>query len=264
MNIAITDVADRRLDDYRHLTDVALRRRLEPANGLFIAEGEVVVRRAVQAGYVPRSLLLLDRYCQLASLAGGAPVFLGGADVLESLTGFDVHRGVLAAMERRAQQPAAVLLGSARRVLVLEDMNNPTNVGAVFRCAAALGMDAVLLSPRCADPLYRRAVRVSMGAVFAVPYARLDGWPASLRSVRADGYRVLGLTPNPAAVPLDSLRCEDGERLALLLGAEGAGLSAEALRHAELRVRIPMAAGVDSLNVAAAAAVACFLVGHRD
>jgi len=148
--------------------------------------------------------------------------------------------------------------------LVLEDMNNPTNVGAVFRCAAALGMDAVLLSPRCADPLYRRAVRVSMGAVFAVPYARLDGWPASLRSVREDGYRVLGLTPDPAAVPLDSLRCEDGERLALLLGAEGAGLSAEALRHAELRVRIPMAAGVDSLNVAAAAAVACFLVGHRD
>jgi len=263
MNIAITDVADRRLDDYRHLTDVALRRRLEPANGLFIAEGEVVVRRAVQAGYVLRSLLLLDRYRQLASLAGGAPVFLGGADVLESLTGFDVHRGVLAAMERRAQQPAAVLLGSARRVLVLEDMNNPTNVGAVFRCAAALGMDAVLLSPRCADPLYRRAVRVSMGAVFAVPYARLDGWPASLRSVREDGYRVLGLTPDPAAVPLDSLRCEDGERLALLLGAEGAGLTAEALRHAELRVRIPMAAGVDSLNVAAAAAVACFLVGHR-
>ncbi len=262
MPIAIAAVSDPRLDDYRQLTDVALRRRLEPAGGMFIAEGEVVFRRAVAAGYAVRSVLALPRYAaDLEPLGGGAPVFCGGPDVLAAIAGFDVHRGVLAVMERRPLPEAETLLRAGTRLLVLEDLNNPTNVGAVFRCAAALGMDAVLLSPRCADPLYRRAVRVSMGAVLAVPYARLGDWPAELAGVRAAGFQVLALTPDPQATALAAPGSPTA-RLALMLGAEGPGLSAAARRGASCAVRIPMAPGVDSLNVAAAAAIACFLVGH--
>jgi tRNA G18 (ribose-2'-O)-methylase SpoU len=254
--------SDPRLDDYRRLTDVALRQRQEPAHGLFIAEGEWVVRRAVAGGYQVRSMLLLDRYvADLEPLAGGAPVFTGPPDVLAAITGFDVHRGVLAAMGRRPLAEPAALLSASHRLLILEDVNNPTNAGAVFRCAAALGIDAVLLSPRCADPLYRRAVRVSMGAVLAVPYARLPDWPAQLADVRRAGYRLLALTPDPTARPLTAPPSAQ-ERVALLLGAEGPGLTALARAQADLAVRIPMAAGVESLNVAAAAAIGCFLVGR--
>ncbi len=250
--------------DYVRLTDVALRRRVEPRHGLFIAEGELVVRRAVESGYPVRSLLLQERYAdRLSSLAGSAPVYVATPEVLAAITGFDVHRGVLAAMGRRPLPDAASVLASSARVVVLEGMNNSTNVGAVFRCAAALGIDAVLLSPRCADPLYRRSVRVSMGAVFAVPHARLDPWPGALELARAHGYRLLALTPDPSATPLEALDVELAPRLAILLGAEGSGLTNAALELADDRVRIPMAAGVDSLNVAAAAAVACYVVGHR-
>jgi tRNA G18 (ribose-2'-O)-methylase SpoU len=166
-------------------------------------------------------------------------------------------------MNRKPLSDAFDVAAGARRLLVLEEVNNHTNVGAILRAAAALGVDAVLLDPRSADPLYRRSVKVSMGAVFAVPWARLPGWPASLDRLRDLGFTVLALTPDPAAVPLDELPAAASERVALVLGAEGPGLSPGALAAADLRVRIPMSAGVDSLNVAAAAAVACYAISRQ-
>lgn len=262
----VADPDDPRLRDYRSLTDVALRRLLEPAGGLFIAEGALVIERALAAGYALRSVLTapewLDR--MRPALAGSAaPVYVGSPALLEAITGFHVHRGALAAVHRKPLPHPAELLGSARRVVVLEDTVSHTNLGAVFRSAAALGMDAVLLSPSCADPLYRRAVRVSMGTVFAVPYARIERWPHGLADLKDQGFRVLALTPGDDATPLDALRLAPDERVAVLLGTEGPGLSARALDAAGEKVRIPMAAGVDSLNVAAAAAVAFWVVGRR-
>ncbi|TDC66983.1 TrmH family RNA methyltransferase [Streptomyces hainanensis] len=262
--IAVTDPADPRLADYTDLTDVALRRRREPAEGLFMAEGEKVVRRALAAGYPMRSLLLTARWVEalrdvIDSTA--APVYLVSPELAERVTGFHVHRGALAAMGRRPLPPAAELLAGARRLAVLEAVNDHTNVGAVFRGAAALGLDGVLLSPDCADPLYRRSVKVSMGAVFSLPYARLDQWPAGLAEVRAAGFRLLALTPDARAVDIAAeLRGSGGGRLALMLGAEGTGLTHGALAAADAWVRIPMSHGVDSLNVAAAAAVAFYAV----
>jgi tRNA G18 (ribose-2'-O)-methylase SpoU len=262
----ITDPDDERIADYRALTDVELRTRWEPPNGLFIAEGELVLRRALRAGYAPRSFLLdAKRVDQLADLAGiGAPVYAAGQDLLERATGFHVHRGVLGSFHRRPARPAAEVLAAARRVAVLEDLNNHTNLGAIFRGAAALGIDGVLLSPSCADPLYRRSVRVSMGEVFAVPYAKLEPWPAALAQLRAAGFTVLALTPATDATPIHRLSAAQRERPALLLGAEGPGLSGQALRVSDQRVRIPMRRGVDSLNVAAAAAVAFWELGRDD
>lgn len=263
--MAVTDPADDRLADYRELTDVALRTRYEPPHGLFIAEGELVLRRALRAGYQPRSVLLdSKRYEQLAVLLAGvaAPVYTAEQPVLEKLTGFHVHRGILASFHRRSLPTAAEVLAAARRVLILEDVNNHTNIGAIFRAAAGLGTDGVLLSPSCADPLYRRSVRVSMGEVFAVPYARLEPWPAALDTVRAAGYSLLALTPAADAVDLRYLDAAHRRRPALLFGAEGAGLTAAALQGSDVRVRIPMYGGVDSLNVAASAAVACWELGR--
>jgi tRNA G18 (ribose-2'-O)-methylase SpoU len=249
---------DDRLADYRALTDVELRTRWEPPNGLFIAEGEVVLRRALRAGYRPRSVLIdTKRVNQLADLPlGEAPVYAADQATLEEITGFHVHRGVLASFHRKPERTAEDVLAAAGRIAILEDINNHTNVGALFRSAAALGMDAVLLSPACADPLYRRSVRVSMGEVFAVPYARLEPWPGGLDDVRRAGFTVLALTPAADAVPIQRLAPEARRRPALLLGAEGAGLSAAAMRAGDARVVIPMHRGVDSLNVANAAAVA--------
>jgi tRNA G18 (ribose-2'-O)-methylase SpoU len=253
----ITDPDDPRLADYRALTDVELRTRFEPPHGLFIAEGELVLRRAVRAGYRPRSLLVdAKRVDQVADVGADAPVYAADQDVLRRLTGFHVHRGVLASFHRVPLRSAADVLAGARRVAILEDVNNHTNIGAVFRGAAALGMDAVLLSPTCADPLYRRSVRVSMGEVFAVPYARLEPWPDALTEVRRAGFTLVALTPAPDAVPIQDLSPAQRLRPALLLGAEGAGLTAAALALADVRAVIPMRRGVDSLNVAAAAAVA--------
>lgn len=255
----VSDPDDPRIADYRELTDVALRTRWEAPHGLFIAEGELVLRRAVRAGYRARSVLLdAKRADVVADLdLGGAPVYAADQELLEKVTGFHVHRGLLASFHRRPLLPAeAVLAAAPSAVVVLEDVNNHTNLGAVFRAAAALGMDAVLLSPSCADPLYRRSVRVSMGEVFAIPYARLEPWPAALDVVRRAGFRVLALTLQPDAVPLGDLTAQQRARPAVLLGAEGAGLSAAALQAADDRVVIPMQRGVDSLNVAAAAAVA--------
>ena len=263
--VRITEPDDPRLHDYVHLTDLELRKRTEPEEGLFIAEGDKVIRRAVAAGYPVRSLLLSDKWLPLmAPVIGdalrddGAPAFVGTPELLEQVTGFHVHRGALAAMGRRPLPDAAGLLASSRRIVVLEKVNNHTNIGAIFRSAAALGMDAVLLAPDCADPLYRRAVRVSMGTVFAVPYAKLEPWPAALGLLAEHGYRRMALTPAAGAVDLRALRLDPDDKVALFLGSEGEGLSDAAFAACDLRVRIPMAAGVDSLNVAAAAAVACF------
>jgi tRNA G18 (ribose-2'-O)-methylase SpoU len=252
----ITDPGDERIADYRALTDVELRTRWEPPHGLFIAEGELVLRRALDAGYQPRSYLLdVARADQLADLPG-APVYVASQEVLQLITGFRVHRGVLASFHRRPVPPPEQVLAGARRVVVCEDVNNHTNLGVIFRAAAGLGMDGVLLSPSCTDPLYRRAVRVSMGEVFKVPYARLPTWPDGLRLVREAGFHLLALTPAADATPIQRVPAEYRARPALLFGSEGSGLSDAAVAAADLRVVIPMRRGVDSLNVGAAAAVA--------
>ncbi|MCX4450184.1 RNA methyltransferase [Streptomyces sp. NBC_01789] len=261
--ITIDDPDDPRLSDYLGLTDVELRRRKEPAEGLFIAEGEKVIRRARQAGYQMRSMLLSAKWIDLMRDVIDevpAPVYTVAPDLAERVTGYHVHRGALASMQRKPLPAAGELLRTARRVAVMEAVNDHTNIGAIFRSAAALGMDAVLLSPDCADPLYRRSVKVSMGAVFSVPYARLDTWPGGLETVRGAGFTLLALTPAEKAVSIEEAAPHRMDRVALMLGAEGDGLSARALAAADRWVRIPMAHGVDSLNVGAAAAVAFYAV----
>ncbi|MFH9608757.1 TrmH family RNA methyltransferase [Streptomyces sp. NPDC017448] len=261
--ITLDDPDDPRLSDYTGLTDVELRRRREPAEGLFIAEGEKVIRRARQSGYAMRSMLLSAKWVDAMRDVIDevpAPVYAVAPELAERVTGYHVHRGALASMQRKPLPAADELLTTARRVAVMESVNDHTNIGAVFRSAAALGMDAVLLSPNCADPLYRRSVKVSMGAVFSVPYARLEAWPTSLETVREAGFRLLALTPDAKATSIDEAAPHRLERVALMLGAEGDGLSARALAAADAWVRIPMAHGVDSLNVGAAAAVAFYAV----
>nr|WP_202418890.1 RNA methyltransferase [Streptomyces sp. YIM 132580] len=251
------------MSDYIGLTDVELRRRREPAEGLFIAEGEKVIRRARQAGYEMRSMLLSAKWVDVMRDVIDevpAPVYAVAPELAERVTGYHVHRGALASMQRKPLPTADELLTTARRVVVMESVNDHTNIGAIFRSAAALGMDAVLLSPDCADPLYRRSVKVSMGAVFSVPYARLEAWPKTLETVRAAGFRLLALTPDAKATSIDEAAPHRLERVALMLGAEGEGLSTKALMAADEWVRIPMAHGVDSLNVGAAAAVAFYAV----
>ena len=277
MRELVTDAEDPRLADYARLTDMELRTSLEPAQGLFIAEGAKVIGRAVAAGYPVRSVLLAERRLAsletllpalLPQLAGtGAPVYVVPDPIAERLTGYRVHRGALASLHRKPLPQAEALAAAARRVIVLEDLVDHANVGAIFRCAAALGVDAVFLSPRCADPLYRRAVKVSMGAVFAIPYARMTGWYEGLAGLRAAGFQLLALTPDRAAAPIGG--AVTGQRTALLLGTEGDGLSSRWLHEADQAVRIPMhpgalAAGVDSLNVVAAAAIACHVLMGAD
>jgi tRNA G18 (ribose-2'-O)-methylase SpoU len=263
--IHLSDATDPRLADYVCLTDVRLRRSLEAEHGLFIAEGEKVISRAIAAGYPVRSLLVsADKVATIADVAAWsqAPLYVLPPQVTEQLTGYHVHRGALASMQRLPLPPVAGLLASARRVVVLEDIVDHANVGAVFRCVAALGFDAVLLAPRCADPLYRRSVKVSMGAVLAVPYTRLPDWRGGLAELRAAGFRLLALTPDPAAVPIGEIAgsIAPRDKIALLVGGEGDGLSNRWLAAADQAVRIPMSRGVDSLNVAAAAAIACYLL----
>lgn len=268
--IRLTDLDDDRLADYTRLTDVALRRRLEPERGLYMAESTKVILRALEAGHRPRSFLMTERWlpdladvlADVEARFGDVPVYVGPPEIVEALTGFHLHRGALAAMQRPELPHALDLLtaarggAGARRVAVLEGIVDHTNVGAVFRSAAALGVDAVLVSPDCADPLYRRSVRVSMGTVFQVPWTRLEPWPGGLATLREAGFTVAALALADDAVTLDDLVADPPERLALLLGTEGDGLSRRAVAAADVVVRIPMAGGVDSLNVAAASAVA--------
>jgi tRNA G18 (ribose-2'-O)-methylase SpoU len=263
--VRVTDASDPRLADYVSLTDVRLRRSLEVAQGLFIAEGEKVIRRAIAAGYPVRSLLVAeDKLATIAGLAAAcpAPLYLLPAVAAEQLTGYRVHRGALASMQRLPLPPVAAVLAGATRIVVLEDIVDHANVGAVFRCVAALGFDGVLLAPRCADPLYRRAVKVSRGAVLAVPYARMEDWRGGLAGLQAAGFRLLALTPDPAAIPIGAVSRDltAGDKLALLIGSEGGGLSGRWLDAADAAVRIPMSRGIDSLNVASAAAIACYLL----
>ena len=262
MPTRILDPHDPRLVDYLGLTDVALRRRTEPERGLYIAESEKVIRRALAAQHRPRSYLMAERWLSdLADVvaraeADGIPVFVGEPDVIERLTGFHLHRGALAAMQRPVLPTVDTLLRTARRVAVLEDIVDHTNVGAIFRSAAALGVDAVLVTPRCADPLYRRSIRVSMGTVFQVPWTRIDPWPGGIDRLRAAGFTVAALALADESVPLDDLARDVPERIALVLGTEGDGLTPRTVAAADLTVRIPMRGEVDSLNVAAASAVA--------
>lgn len=258
--IRIDDPSDLRLADYRDLTDVRLRRMLEPAGGLYMAESAKVLARALEAGHRPRSLLVQEKWLGDAEALlhdhEGVPVYVVPAGVAEQLTGYAVHRGLLAAMHRPELPAPAEVLAGARRVLVLEDIVDHTNVGAMFRGAAGLGADAVLVGPRCADPLYRRSVRVSMGTVFQVPWTRLPDWPAAGTVLHDADFHIAALALAADAVPLDAFAARAPERVALLLGAEGDGLGRRALHGADTIVTIPMRGGVDSLNVAAAAAVA--------
>ena len=269
MPLRITDSRDDRVADYVALTDVALRRRTEPERGLYIAESEKVIRRAVAAGHRPRSYLMAERWLtDLGDLVeeaerDGTPVFVADHDVIEGLTGFHLHRGALASMQRPEMRSVEDVVADARRVLVIEDVVDHTNIGAIFRSAAGLGVDAVLVTPRCADPLYRRAIRVSMGTVFQVPWTRIDPWPRGINLLRDSGFTVAALALSDDAIGLDELAAEQHERLALVLGTEGDGLSRRTVDGADVVVTIPMAGGVDSLNVAAAGAVAAWALRAR-
>lgn len=257
----VRDAASDTVADYARLTDVALRSITEPERGIFIAESAKVIRRAIDAGYTPRSVLMEEKW--LAGLQDvldpfDIPVHLADPAELEAITGYRVHRGALAAFERPALPDPGSLLAASRRVVILEDIVDHTNVGAIIRSVAALGADAVLVTPRCADPLYRRSVRVSMGTVFQVPWTRLPEWSEARALLTEHGFRVAALALADDAVALPDLAADPPQRLALVLGAEGDGLSRQALGAADTIVTIPMAHGVDSLNVAAAAAVALY------
>nr|WP_156612024.1 RNA methyltransferase [Auraticoccus cholistanensis] len=270
--VRVVDPADERLADYVRLRDVSLRRHLESEQGLFIAEGEKVIRRSLEAGYRPRSLLLSERW--LAGLADlldahpDVPVYVVDEALAEQVTGFHVHRGALASLHREVRHTVAELL-ALDRLVVCEDVVDHTNVGAILRSAAGLGFDGCLLAPRAADPLYRRSVKVSMGAVFSLPWARLEDWEDAVGLLRRAGFLTVALALSEDAVDLPRLAADlearaaagTPARVALLLGTEGAGLSPHWVEQAEVVARIPMSRGIDSLNVAAAAAVACYALG---
>jgi tRNA G18 (ribose-2'-O)-methylase SpoU len=254
------------LADYLRLTDVVLRRLSEPADGLYIAESTKVIERAIGAGHRPRSVLLqekwLDEIAPLVEQFDG-PLFVAEPDLLAHLTGFEVHRGALAAMQRPRLASVEEIVADARRIVVLDGLVDHTNVGAIFRSAAALGADAVLITPRCADPLYRRSVRVSMGTVLQVPWTRLPDWPDGARVLKELGFHIAALALADGAQLLDDFAARPPERVALLMGTEGDGLSSRAMALADSIVTIPMHHGVDSLNVAAATALALYALRVR-
>lgn len=249
------------LRDYTELTDVALRSVREPAEGLFIAESSKIIRRSHAAGMVPRSYLTSPKWLfDLADLlvSNSAPIYIGTDTAVEALTGFHLHRGALAAMHRPVLPAVADLVAEARRIVVIEDLVDHTNVGAIFRSAAAFGVDAVLVTPRCADPLYRRSIRVSMGTVFQVPWTRLESWPGDIDLLHELGFHVAALALEDESVTIQNFAADAPERTAVVFGTEGAGLSRATIAASDSTVVIPMSGGVDSLNVAAASAVTCF------
>ncbi len=269
--VRLESADDPRVADYTQLTDVHLRRVREPAEGLYIAESTRVLRRALDAGHRPRSFFLAEKWLEgLADVLAAhpdVPAYVGTPELLEEITGFHLHRGAMAAMHRPEPVPVERLLadmsdrtrGRGRsRIAVLENLTDHTNVGAVFRSAAAIGVDAVLVTPQCADPLYRRSIRVSMGTVFQVPWTRIESWPEDVELLKEAGYVVAGMTLGEGAITLDELVAEDHENLALVFGTEGEGLTPETDRVLDRRVTIPMMNGVDSLNVAASSAVAFY------
>lgn len=271
--IEITDLNAPALDPYVRLTEAQLKNRLHPESGLFIAESPKVIGYALDAGYEPVSFLMERKHiagkaAALLARCPGAPVYTADSAVLEQLTGYPLTRGVLCAMRRRPLPGVEAVCANARRVTVLEGIVDTTNVGAIFRSAAALGMDAVLLTPTCCDPLNRRAVRVSMGTVFQVPWAWIGednaDWPeAGLDRLRALGFQTAALALSDDSLPIDDPVLAARERLALVLGTEGDGLAPATVARCDFTVRIPMAHGVDSLNVAAAGAVAFWQLRAR-
>lgn len=267
--VTIDDPHDSRLADYVSLRDVNLRKSLEAADGLFIAEGAKIIRRAVEAGYRPRSFLLAPRWIEgLRDLldAVDVPVYVVSEKLAEQVTGFHVHRGALASMERVTRWSEDDLM-DADRLVVCEDIVDHTNVGAIIRCAAGLGWDGVLLAPRAADPLYRRAIKTSMGTVFALPWARMSDWRLGLERLKEHGFAVVAMALSEDSETLGEFAASLRQRprkVALLMGTEGAGLSSHWISQADVVVRIPMRHGVDSLNVAAAAAVACYALSPSE
>ena len=271
--IEITDFAAPELDVYARLTEAQLLNRQEPEQGLFIAESPKVIDRALDAGYVPVSLLLERKHIAgqasgVIARCGDVPVFTAETEVLTELTGFRLTRGVLCAMRRPPLPSVEAVCAGARRITILESIMNPTNVGAIFRSAAALGIDAVLLTPACSDPLYRRAARVSMGTVFQVPWTYLGSdcaeWPhPGMERLRALGFRTAAMALSDNAVSIADPQLMAEEKLAIVLGTEGDGLAAGTIADCDYTVRIPMSHGVDSLNVAAASAVAFWQLGLR-
>ena len=274
----IETLNDKRLDPYARLTDVQLRSRIEPENAVFIAESVEVIIRAIDGGMQPLSLLTAEKYLpQLGSALDKlrqanpeAPVFVAPEDEMRQLTGFELTRGALAAFRRPRERTVAEVAGGddARLVAILEDIRNHTNVGAIFRSAAAIGADAVLASPACYDPLYRRAVRVSMGTVFQVPWARIGTDPHDwsrdgIPELHELGYTVAAMALSDDSVPLDDPRLKQCDKLALVFGTEGDGLSPKTIARCDYTVRIPMQHGVDSLNVAASSAVALWELRRR-
>jgi tRNA G18 (ribose-2'-O)-methylase SpoU len=268
VRFSITDSEDPRLADYVRLRETSLRRHLEIEQGLFIAEGEKVIRRAIEAGFRPRSFLLADRWLRglqdVVERWPEVPVFVVTEQLAEQITGFHVHRGALASLHREQRHRVEDIL-SMRRLVVLEDVVDHTNVGAILRNAAGLGWDGALLSPRTADPLYRRSIKVSMGAVFALPWARLEDWRGAPELLAAAGFTTVALTLASDAVQLSQLvgSITSDSRVAVMVGTEGAGLSTRWSEGAAVRARIPMFAGIDSLNVAAATAIACYALSAR-
>ena len=257
--IEITDFSAPELDVYARLTENQLVNREHPEQGMFIAESPIVIERALNAGYIPVSFLLEKKHIEgqaheIISRCPNVPVYTAEFDVLTNLTGFQLTRGALCAMRRPIYPSVEEVCSRARRIAVLEDVVNPTNVGAIFRSAAALGMDAVLLTPACSDPLYRRAIRVSMGTVFQIPWTWLDQeWIQSLQNL---GFKTAAMALSDDSVSIRDPRLSEEEKLAIVLGTEGDGLSARTISDCDYTVRIPMTHGVDSLNVAAASAVA--------
>lgn len=259
--MTLDSASDPRLALYADLRDVQMRQSLEAAHGLFIAEGEKVIIRALEHGLGPVSFVMAPKwFFRLQPLieATQADCFLLPEAEIEKLAGFHVHRGALAVFARPNQPPVGDLLAASRRVLVLEDLADHTNIGAIFRTAAALDWDAVLLSPRCADPWYRRSVKVSMGTVFSIPFARIDDWYSFPQMLHDAGFRSLAMTLSAESIPLQGVKVTREENIALVVGSEGQGLSARWETLATAQVNIPMATNIDSLNVAASVAIACW------
>jgi tRNA G18 (ribose-2'-O)-methylase SpoU len=260
--IDVTDPADPRLDDFRDLNSVDRRPDLPTGKGLVIAEGVLVVQRMLASRFVARAMLGTDRRLgELEADLDGveAPYYRVDADVMAEVVGFHLNRGVLASAPRPPELSVAQVLDGARTVAVLEGVNDHENLGSIFRNAAGLGVDAVVFGVGCADPLYRRAVRVSMGHALLVPYAWTEAWPKDLELLRDNGFRLLAMTPDPSAHTLAEAMTEmAGEKVAILVGAEGPGLTEHVMRASDMRVRIPMSRGTDSLNVATAAALAFY------
>ena len=266
----ITDFSSPELDIYARLSERQLLHYYEPEEGIFIAESPKVIERALNAGYEPLSFLVETKHVEgeaadVIGRCGNIPVYTAEFDVLTKLTGFPLTRGVLCAMRRRPLPKAEMLCRGAERVAVLENVMNPANIGSIFRSAAALGMDAVLLTPGCSDPLYRRAARVSMGTVFQIPWTFFDkkqSWPdQGMEVLRKEGFKTAAMALSDDSIRIDDSRLAAEEKLALILGTEGDGLAAGTIADCDYTVKIPMAHGVDSLNVAAASAVAFWELG---